>query len=43
MTNDKAQISNIHKIIREILHLLGRGSFLIIWILTFEIHLTFGF
>jgi len=43
MTNDKAQISNIHKIIREILRLLRRGSFLIIWILTFEIHLTFGF
>jgi hypothetical protein len=42
MTNDKAQISNIHKIIREILHLLRRGSFLIIWILTFEIHLTFA-
>ena len=43
MTNDKAQISNIHKIIREILHLLRRGSFLIIWILTFEIHLTFAY
>jgi hypothetical protein len=42
MTNDKAQISNIHKIIRKILHLLIRSSFLIIWIFTFEIHLTFA-
>ena len=42
MTNDEAQISDIHKIIRGILHLLRRGSFLIIWILAFEIHLTLG-